>query len=97
MPALTIRNISEETMDALHRRAKSARRSLNGEILMLFETFFQNAPTEAKAVQNSHAASPSDRAARLRALAGSWKDSRSADEIVSDIVRSRTMGREVSL
>ena len=97
MPALTIRNISEETMDALHRRAKSARRSLNGEILMLFEAFVQNAPTSIKAVQKRPASSSSDKAARLRALAGSWKDSRSADDIIADIVRSRTMGREVAL
>ena len=97
MPALTIRNISAETMDALHRRAKSARRSLNGEILMLFEAFVQNAPTSIKAAQKRPATSPSDKAARLRALAGSWKDSRSADDIIADIVRSRTMGREVAL
>lgn len=86
-------------MDALHRRAKSARRSLNGEILMLFEAFVQNAPTSINAVhaQKRPASSPSDKAARLRALAGSWKDSRSADDIISDIVRSRTMGREVAL
>ena len=97
MPALTIRNISAETMDALHRRAKSAHRSLNGEILMLFEAFVQNAPTSIKAGQKRSANSPSDNVARLRALAGSWKDSRSADDIIADIVRSRTMGREVAL
>ncbi len=84
-------------MDALHRRAKSARRSLNGEILMLFEAFVQNAPMSVTTIQKSSASSSPDKAARLRALAGSWKDSRSADDIIADIVRSRTMGREVAL
>ena len=37
MPALTVRNIPDETMDGLHRRAKNAHRSLNGEILLIFE------------------------------------------------------------
>lgn len=84
-------------MDALHRRAKSARRSLNGEVLMIFEMFVrQGAASETGVPEHSNALS-SDRASRLRALAGSWEDSRSADEIVADIVRSRTKGREVSL
>ena len=33
----------------------------------------------------------------LRALAGSWKDKRSAKEIVDDIERHRTRGRKVKL
>ena len=37
------------------------------------------------------------RRAALRALAGSWKDKRSAKEIVDDIERHRTRGRKVEL
>ena len=37
------------------------------------------------------------RADRLFSLAGSWIDSRSTEEIIADIVGSRTMGREVEL
>ena len=37
------------------------------------------------------------RRSALRALAGSWKDKRSADEIVDDIERHRTRGRKVEL
>ena len=33
----------------------------------------------------------------IRALAGSWKDRRSAKEIVGDIERHRTRGRKVEL
>ncbi len=37
------------------------------------------------------------RRAALRALAGSWKDTRSAEEIVDDIECHRTRGRKVVL
>ena len=37
------------------------------------------------------------RRAALQALAGSWKDKRSADEIVDDIERHRTRGRKMEL
>ena len=97
MPALTVRNIPDETMDGLHRRAKRARRSLNGEILLIFEDAVEGIDSSAKRSQERKSASTQDRKSRLRALAGSWKDSRSADEIIADIISARTMGREVSL
>ena len=37
------------------------------------------------------------RRAALQALAGSWKDKRSAEEIVNDIERHRTRGRKAAL
>ena len=42
-------------------------------------------------------AASSGRRAALLALAGSWVDKRSADEIVKDIERHRTKGRKVEL
>ena len=97
MPALTVRNIPDETMDGLHRRAKRARRSLNGEILLIFEDAVEGIDSSAKRNQERKPASAPNRKSRLRALAGSWRDSRSAEEIIADIVSARTMGREVSL
>ena len=97
MPALTVRNIPEETMDGLHRRAKRARRSLNGEILLIFEDAVEGENSSVPRNQERKPAFAPDRKSRLKALAGSWKDSRSADEIIADIVSARTMGREVSL
>ena len=44
--------------------------------------------------------SPAERKRRrekLESLFGSWVDSRSTEEIIADIVGSRTMGREVNL
>ena len=43
------------------------------------------------------AAESGGRRAALQALAGSWVDKRSADEIVKDIERHRTKGRKVEL
>ena len=97
MPALTVRNIPDETMDGLHRRAKRARRSLNGEILLIFEDAVGGSDSSVSRNQERKPASTPDRKSRLKALAGSWKDSRSADEIIADLVSARTMGREVSL
>ena len=97
MPALTVRNIPDETMDGLHRRAKRARRSLNGEILLIFEDAVEGRDSSVSRKQERKSTSALDRKSRLKALAGSWKDSRSAEEIIADIVSARTMGREVSL
>ncbi len=97
MPALTVRNIPDATMDGLHRRAKRARRSLNGEILLIFEDAVEGRDSSVSRKQERKSTSALDRKSRLKALAGSWKDSRSADAIIADIVSARTMGREVSL
>ena len=97
MPALTVRNIPNETMDGLHRRAKRARRSLNGEILLIFEDAVEGIESSVSKNQERKPTSATNRKSRLKALAGSWKDSRSADEIIAEIVSARTMGREVSL
>ena len=116
MPALNVRNIPEATLARLRTRAARGHRSLNGEILAIFEEASGGAPAEGpvymppvplpgKPTFGMHrpceeSISPEERKRRLdrlRSLFGSWADSRSADEIVADIVGSRTMGREVAL
>ena len=44
MPALTIRNIPEATLERLRTRAARGHRSLNGEVLALFEEAVGAAP-----------------------------------------------------
>ena len=117
MPALTIRNIPERTLERLRTRAARGHRSLNGEILALFEeaagevpegpVYMPPVPLPPRPTFRILAAgedppplSPAERKRRLeklRSLAGSWVDSRSTEEIIADIVGSRTMGREVNL
>ena len=98
MPAITVRNIPRQTLDGLHHRANGHHRSLNGEILVLLENFVsqdKRLPKTGKDVRPVHG--EKDRRDRILALAGSWKDSRSHEDIMADIVSARTMGREVSL
>ena len=44
MPALTIRNIPERTLARLRDRAERAHRSLNGEVLSIFEDVTEAVP-----------------------------------------------------
>ena len=118
MPALTIRNIPEATLARLKTRAARGHRSLNGEILAIFEAASGGVPAEGpvymppvplpkkptirflRAGENPPPPSAAElkrRRERLCSLAGTWVDSRSTEEIIADIVGSRTMGREVDL
>ncbi len=115
MPALTIRNIPETTLERLRSRAARGHRSLNGEVLALFEEAVGAAPegpvymppvplppkpTFGTKRPDDESVSPAERKRRqqkLESLFGSWVDSRSTEEIIADIVGSRTMGREVNL
>lgn len=108
MPALTIRNIPDRTLERLRTRAARQHRSLNGEILALFEeaageaqegpVYMPPVPLPPKPTFGTlRAADRRKRLEKLRSLAGSWIDERSTEEIIADIVGSRTMGREVNL
>ena len=116
MPALTVRNIPESTLARLRSRAAREHRSLNGEILAIFEEASDGVPVEGPVWMppiplppkptfgtkrpDEESISPAERKRRqekLESLFGSWVDSRSTEEIIADIVGSRTMGREVDL
>ena len=115
MPALTIRNIPERTLERLRARAAREHRSLNGEILALFEeaagevpegpVYMPPVPLPPKPTfrvlrpgEEPPPLSPAERKKRLEKLESiRWVDSRSTEEIIADIVGSRTMGREVNL
>lgn len=115
MPALTIRNIPERTLERLRARASRGHRSLNGEILALFEeaagevpegpVYMPPVPLPPKptfrVLRSGEEPKPLSKAEldrrwkRIKNLR--WVDSRSTEEIIADIVGSRTMGREVNL
>lgn len=115
MPALTIRNIPERTLERLRTRAARGHRSLNGEILALFEeaagevpegpVYMPPVPLPPRPTfrvlrpgEEPPPLSPAERKKRLEKLESiRWVDSRSTEEIIADIVGSRTMGREVNL
>lgn len=115
MPALTIRNIPDRTLERLRTRAARQHRSLNGEILALFEeaagevqegpVYMPPVPLPPKPtfrvlhpgeeIKPLSKAELDRRWARIKKLR--WIDERSTEEIIADIVGSRTMGREVNL
>ena len=114
MPALTVRNIPESTLARLRSRAAREHRSLNGEILAIFEEASDGVPVEGPVWMPPIPLPPKPtfgtkrpdgeplsqaeldrRWEKIRNL--HWVDSRSTEEIIADIVGSRTMGREVNL
>ena len=95
MKSITVRNIPDELLDRLRTLSTVEKRSLNNEILIVLEkglakesedkTNFKNhlsMETQIKIWQN---------------LSGQWKDNRSTDEIIRDIIGSRSEGRCVDL
>jgi plasmid stability protein len=95
MKSITVRNIPDELLDRLRTLSVVEKRSLNNEMLIVLEkglakesedkTNFKNhlsMETQIKIWQN---------------LSGQWKDNRSTDEIIGDIIGSRSEGRSVDL
>jgi len=97
MSALTVRELSESTMRTLRARAAYNHRSLNGEVLYIFDYIASFGDRFSFSI--SRPESPDARRQRdaILALAGQWKDSRSDEEILRDIEGTRTLGRDVEL
>jgi len=93
MATVTIREMSTKTLNALKMRASANHRSLNGEMLSIFDYAVSGA-SEFDFIRENRARSQK---AALKAVFGKWEDDRSEDEIVREIEGSRTKGREVSL
>ena len=97
MSALTIRELPEGTLRTLKASAARNHRSLNGEILYIFDyiaSFGENFSFTISRPESPDVVRQRD---AVLALAGQWKDSRTDDEIIADIEGSRTFGREVEL
>ena len=97
MSALTVRELSENTMRTLKARAAYNHRSLNGEVLYIFDYIASFGDKFSFSI--SRPESPDARRQRdaVLSLAGQWTDSRSDEEILRDIEGSRTLGRSVEL
>ena len=93
MASLTIRNIPESLLERLRKLSEAERRSLNNEIIVILEKSLKEyTPDYDKNVISVEA-----QVELWNKLAGEWDDSRSADEIINDILSHRTAGREVKL
>ena len=97
MSALTIRELPEKTLRTLKTRASYNHRSLNGEILYLFDYIASFGEKFTFTISRPEDPSVTCRRDAVLALAGQWKDDRSDEDIIKDIENARTFGREVEL
>ena len=97
MSCLTVRNLSPRTLSSLKTRAKSNHRSLNGEILFIFEWVVDHSMKTPPPVEGMVDPAVARQKGEMDSLIGTWGDSRTTDEIINDIYGARTPGREVSL
>ncbi len=97
MASLTVQNLSSKTLSALQTRARMNNRTLNGEVLFIFDWVVDHSfstPQEEKI----HVDPVVERQKReMEELIGSWDDTRSTDDIIAGIAEARTAGREVAL
>lgn len=94
MPSLTLKDIPMPLMERLRSRAAKDRRSLNREAIWLLEHALEPSGDPALYLRQ-------ERDAQLgawKALAGRWQGSNEEiDELVEEIYRTRTLGRDVVL
>ena len=93
MASLTIRDLPDRTLASLKTRADMNRRSLNGEMLYVLD-YVVSGRSEFDMIRENRIAKQKE---AFRAVFGKWRDSRSTDEIVSEIEGARTPGRKVEL
>ncbi len=95
MKSITLRNIPDELLARLRTLAVLEKRSLNNEILMVLE---KGLARESGYRTKFKTHLPMDIQIKIwQNLCGQWKDNRSTDEIIGDIIGSRSEGRSVDL
>jgi plasmid stability protein len=95
MKSITLRNIPDELLARLRTLAVIEKRSLNNEILMVLE---KGLAKESEYRTKFNANLSMDTQIKIwQNLCGQWKDKRSTDEIIGDIIGSRSEGRSVDL
>ena len=95
MANITIRNIPDDVFCAIKKLSALERRSINNELLIIIEkgtaSLMENKINENKII------SKVSQVNLWRNLSGKWEDTRTSEEIISDIYDSRTLGREFDL
>ena len=96
MPCLTVRDLPTRTLSSLKTRAKSNHRSLNGEILFIFDWVADHGMKVPPPVAGMMDSAVARQKRELESLIGTWGDERTSGEIADDIYAARTLGREVA-
>ena len=95
MANITVRNIPDESLNKLRILSVIAKRSLNSEILVVLENGLAQQSESVRCIKDH--LSKDTQVKMWQNLCGKWKDSRSTDEIINDIIGSRSEGRRVDL
>ena len=95
MKSITVRNLPDEMLERLKMLSVLEKRSLNNEILIVLEKGLAK-ESEFKTNLRNHI-STETQIKIWQDLSGQWKDNRSTDEIIRDIIDSRSEGRRVDL
>lgn len=82
MANLQVRDIDDRLYESLRERASRERRSISQEVVLILQKYLS--------IPSVYDANPTD---QFLNLTGSWGDSRSADEIVTDLRHARGNSR----
>ena len=78
MATLQVKSVDDQLYEALGKRAVMENRSISQEVIFILKAYLSSPPPKYQEVTD-----------RFLEICGSWEDSREADEIVSEIRRSR--------
>lgn len=78
MAMLQVRDMDDRLYDRLKFAAKIDNRSISQQVITILQNYFSSVPVKTKNATEE-----------FLKLAGTWEDSRSADEIIDDIYDSR--------
>ncbi len=92
MATLTLKNLPEDLLDRLRKRASDERRSLNQEVIHLLEQFLLADEKNVRLREDKQR-----QVEAWRQIAGRWKSSQTAEEEIREIYSARTPGRDVNL
>ena len=92
---LTIRNLPDEVVSRIRSEAAMQRRSLNSQLLFVLERGLKSRQDSSQADNLQFGGELQTKI--WKALAGKWEDDRSTKEIVDDIYKSRTLGRDFDI
>ena len=94
MKNITVRNIPASIFEKLRLLSEIDRRSLNNELLVAIESGVKE--LERKHPRLSEGVNPTTQIALWKGLCGKWKDKKTKETQIKELLEDRTMGREVS-
>ncbi|MBI5207914.1 MAG: Arc family DNA-binding protein [Candidatus Firestonebacteria bacterium] len=95
MVNMTLRNIPEDIIDKIKILSVLERRSMNSEILVVLEKGLKEETMIDE--QSEKIINPEIQIKIWENLCGKWKDKRSTEKIIDNIISTRSKGRKVEL